>query len=184
MAELLDRLMESPEQSSPEQELAVQAMSDRQGVLQDCQRELSDEVNTVENAIPTACGDATKSMGGAGVAMERARDYLDQGVAIAGEGHQRQASDRVRETQEHLQQSMDDQQQMQQAMRQMQGEKGDESGDKKSNEAPQNQPDIPSPELFKTPEEYREALLEGMAGEVPEEFKALKARFYEDLVRQ
>ena len=116
--------------------------------------------------------------------MERARDYLDRGVAISGEGHQRQASDRVRETQEHLQQSMQDQQQMQQAMRQMQGEKGDESGDKKSNEAPQNQPDIPSPELFKTPEEYREALLEGMAGEVPEEFKALKARFYEDLVRQ
>jgi hypothetical protein len=184
MAELLDRLMESPEQSSPELELAAQAMSDRQGELQDWQRELADEVKTVENAIPTASGDATKSMGGAGVAMERARDYLDQGVAIAGEGHQRQASDRVRETQEHLQQSMDDQQQMQQAMRQMQGEKGDESGDKKSNEAPQNQPDIPSPELFKTPEEYREALLEGMAGEVPEEFKALKARFYEDLVRQ
>ena len=90
----------------------------------------------------------------------------------------------VRETKEHLQQAMQDQQQMQQAMRQMQGEKSGADGEDMTNQAPQNQPEIPSPELFKTPEAYREALLEGMAGDVPEEFRTLKDRFYEDLVRQ
>ncbi len=184
MAALLKLLDESPGQSSPELETAARAMSDRQGQLQDWQRELMDEVRTIENAIPTANGEAVRSMGEAGSAMERARGFLEDGIAIAGEGHQRQAADLVQETKQHLQQSMEDQQQMQQAMRQMQGEKSGNDGEKKTDRMPQNQPEIPSPELFKTPEEYREALLEGMTGDVPEEFKALKARFYEDLVRQ
>jgi hypothetical protein len=184
MAELLELLDDSPGQSSPEMEAATRSMSERQGQIQDWQRELMDEVKTIENAIPTANGEARKSMKGAGDAMERAREFLEEGVAIAGEGHQRQASGLVRDTREQLQQSMQDQQQMQQAMRQMQGEKSGGEGDQMTNQAPQSQPEIPSPELFKTPEAYREALLEGMAGDVPEEFKGLKARFYEDLVRQ
>jgi hypothetical protein len=44
--------------------------------------------------------------------------------------------------------------------------------------------ELPAPELFQTPEAYRRALLEGMSGEVPEEFEALKKRYYEELVRQ
>lgn len=184
MADVLAQLEESPGQSNPEMETATRAMSDRQGQLQDWQRELMDEVKAIEGAIPTAKGDAARSMNNAGGSMESAREFLEEGVAIAAEGHQREAAGMVRETKEHLQQAMQDQQQMQQAMRQMQGEKGGSDGEDMTNQAPQNQPEIPSPELFKTPEAYREALLEGMAGDVPEEFKSLKDRFYEDLVRQ
>jgi hypothetical protein len=184
MASILSQLIDAPGQSSPELEAAAQALSDQQGRLQDWQRELSEEVRTIENAIPTASGKAAESMAGAGLAMERARSFLEDGVALAGEGHQRQASDLVRETQNHLQQSMEDQQQMQQTMRQMQGEKGGSGGKDKSQSVPQDQPEIPAPELFKTPEAYRKALLEGMSGTVPEEFKSLKKRFYEDLVQQ
>ena len=35
-----------------------------------------------------------------------------------------------------------------------------------------------------TPEAYRRALLEGMEGEVPSEYRALKKRYYEELVNQ
>ena len=184
MADLLARLEDSPGQSNPEMEMATRAMSDRQGQLQDWQRELLDEVRAIEGAIPTAKGDAAQSMENAGGSMESAREFLEEGVAIAAEGYQREAAGMVRETKEHLQQAMQDQQQMQQAMRQMQGEKSGADGEDMTNQAPQNQPEIPSPELFKTPEAYREALLEGMAGDVPEEFRTLKDRFYEDLVRQ
>ena len=184
MANLLSQLADSPGQSSPELEAAAQALSDQQGRLQDWQRELSEEVRTIENAIPTASGKAAQSMAGAGAAMERARGFLEDGIALAGEGHQRQASDLVRETQNHLEQAMEDQQQMQQTMRQMQGEKGGGGGKEKSQSVPQDQPEIPAPELFKTPEAYRQALLEGMSGTVPEEFRSLKKRFYEDLVQQ
>ena len=73
---------------------------------------------------------------------------------------------------------------MQQSMSAMNGEKRAESGDEPGDSPSTVEPEIPAPELFKTAEDYRRALLEGMAGEVPEEFQALKKRFYEDLVRQ
>jgi len=57
------------------------------------------------------------------------------------------------------------------------GEGGDES------EAPMTI-ELPTPEEFQTPEEYRRALLLGMQGDVPDEFEALKRRYYEDLVSQ
>ena len=44
--------------------------------------------------------------------------------------------------------------------------------------------ELPDPEDFQTPEEYRRALLEGMRGDVPDEFEALKKRYFEELVRQ
>ena len=117
--------------------------------------------------------------------MGRAHDALDLGEAIPGEGHQRRAIDLVRETAEHLQQSMEKQSQMQQSMAAMRGEQRGENGDEHGDsQTTATEPEIPAPELFKTAEAYREALLEGMAGEVPEEFEALKKRFYEDLVRQ
>ena len=83
--------------------------------------------------------------------------------------------------------------QYQQAMRQArsmarQGAEGDGSGDGRPggdeglDEA--SRIEIPAPEDFQTPEAYREALLEGMQADVPEEYRALLRRYYEDLVRQ
>ena len=131
--------------------------------------------------MPTSTGEALEAMNQAGQAMEQARSSLDGGLPMQGEGSQRHAAMLVRETKEHLQQASDKQQQMEQMMQRMKGQRS-EDGSKTSNNMVNA--DIPAPELFKTPEEYRQALLEGMAGAVPEEFKALKRRFYEDLVRQ
>ena len=51
-------------------------------------------------------------------------------------------------------------------------------------QASSHQIEIPAPESFQTPEAYRKALLEGMEAEVPDEYRALKQRYYEELVRQ
>jgi hypothetical protein len=78
-------------------------------------------------------------------------------------------------------------QQMQQARGQMQGQQRDE-GDGGEEEGPMDQDpgsiDIPAPEDFQTPEAYRRALLEGMAGDVPEEYRSMKQQYFEELVRQ
>jgi hypothetical protein len=184
ISSLLDSLLAVPGESNPALIEATRALGEQQGGLQDRQRVLGQEVRTIEAALPVATGEASKAMSGAGVAMERARGALEQGVAVSGEGHQRRAVDLVRETAAHLQQSMEDQAQMQQSMSAMNGEKRAESGDEPGDSPSTVEPEIPAPELFKTAEDYRRALLEGMAGEVPEEFQALKKRFYEDLVRQ
>ena len=120
----------------------------------------------------------------AGEQMSRAQGAVEMGLAMPAEGHQRRAVDKVRETQEHLEQAMEKQSQMQQSMAQMRGERGGQGGERTGETHAGGEPDIPAPELFQTAEAYREALLEGMAGDVPKEFETLKRRFYEDLVRQ
>ncbi|MAY82139.1 MAG: hypothetical protein CL930_15335 [Deltaproteobacteria bacterium] len=184
MVEILKQLVTKPLQSNPEVQAAARALSQEQGAMKDRQRELAQEVQTIENAMPTGTGKAQEAMAEAGESMDRAQNALEMGSVMVGEGHQRHASDQINETRQHLEQAMQQQQQMKRMMRQMNGEEG---GDQTGNETEgmaMEQPEIPAPELFKTPEAYREALLEGMSGNVPEEFKALKRRFYEDLVRQ
>jgi hypothetical protein len=184
MAVLLRQLLEKPVQNNPEVQAAARALSQEQGAMKDRQRELAQEVQTIENAMPTGTGEAQDAMSEAGESMERAQNALEMGSVMVGEGHQRHASDQINETRQHLQQAMQQQQQMKRMMRQMNGEEGGDQTGAESEGMTMEQPEIPAPELFKTPEAYREALLKGMSGNVPEEFKALKRRFYEDLVRQ
>jgi hypothetical protein len=65
------------------------------------------------------------------------------------------------------------------------GESGDEDGGGgEGDQEGRDDVQIPLPADFRTPEEYRKALLEGMRGDVPEEYRALNRRYYEELVRQ
>ncbi|MFT4627995.1 MAG: hypothetical protein ACI8PZ_006689, partial [Myxococcota bacterium] len=101
------------------------------------------------------------------------------------EGSQGVAAERVREARESLEQARDQAAQEasqlgQSGQREPGG--GEEQRGRDMSEA-QNVP-IPSREDFRTPEEYRRALLEGMEGDVPEQYRALKRRYYEELVHQ
>ena len=184
LSALLAELESVPGESNPELEDATRALARAQAGLYDRQRGLGQEVKTIENALPVATGEAAKSMARAGQAMELSADALDQAVAVSAEGHQRRAVDLVRETAEHLKKSMEDQAKMQQSMAAMRGEQKAQQGDEGGDSPSSAEPEIPAPELFKTNADYRRALLEGMAGDVPSEFEALKKRFYEDLVHQ
>jgi DNA-binding transcriptional MerR regulator len=186
MRSILEEMRADPQSSSPELEAAARQLSSRQTGLRERQEELAQEVQTVERAMPTGDGSAQKNMKGAGRAMKDASGALERGEAMEGEGHQREAKRKIDETKDSLQMAAQRQQQMQQQMQRMEGE-GDapkpQDGD--SQHSPMTDgPEIPTPEAFKTPEAYRRALLEGMAEDVPEEFEALKKRFYEELVRQ
>ncbi len=183
---LLEQMQHNPAQTNPALEQAARSLSQQQGELRRRGQELEQEVQTVEQAIPTGNGEAKRSMEGAGQAMDRASDALGQGDAMSGEGNQRDAARQVGSARDHLQREMGEYQQMQQMQQRMsgeQGEGGNNDGDDQPSD-PMTQPEIPAPELFRTPEEYRRSVLEGMPADVPEEFKALKKRFYEDLVRQ
>jgi len=183
---LLEQLSEQPGESSPELEAAAQQLSGRQQALKQEHQALAEEVQTVERAMPTGDGSAQENMQGAGAAMESARGALDDGEAMQGEGHQREAARKLEAVRESLAQEMEQRRQMQREMQRMEGEgegrHSPEDGEGQGDDL--EQPEIPTPEAFETPEAYRRALLEGMAEDVPEEFEALKKRFYEELVRQ
>ena len=89
------------------------------------------------------------------------------------------AADALREEQAAREQLQDETQRM----RQGDSDQGKQpkSGDSSSSS---QSADLPAPEEFRTPEEYREALLQGMEADVPDEFQALKKRYYEELVHQ
>jgi hypothetical protein len=187
MLSVLDKLEERQQRDDPRMQQAAQEMAAQQQALQERQQQLQKEVQKVERALPTGDGQATEAMQRAGEAMERAEGSLEGGQAMAGEGHQREAAERVGEARERLGQQMQQMQQMQQARGQMQGQQRDE-GDGGEEEGPMDQDpgsiDIPAPEDFQTPEAYRRALLEGMAGDVPEEYRSMKQQYFEELVRQ
>jgi len=188
MAELLDSLEEIQQSDDPELQQAAQEMASRQRELQERQQQLQKDIQTVERALPTGDGEASEAMQRAGEAMERAGSSLDAGEAMQGEGHQREAAQRLGEAREQLQQQMQQMQQMQQARGQMQGERqegdGQDEGDQDGHGEDRLGFEIPAPEDFLPPEEYRKALLEGMSGDVPEEYRALKQQYFEELVRQ
>ncbi len=186
LARKLEDLLESQQSSSPEVEQAARELSGAQSELSRRQEDLEKKVREVEQGMPLAEGKATEAMQKAGAAMERAEGALEQGDALGGQGHQEEAADRLREAQDQLQSAMQQQQQMQQAQQQLQGNQPPPQGsDQEGTQS--SQPlsfELPPPEAFQTPEEYRRALLEGMAGEVPDEYRALNKRYFEELVRQ
>ena len=124
--------------------------------------------------------------------MRDAGDDLGRGRPMEAEGSQGVASRRLEDAQQSLRQAM------QQASEQAQGgsqssegqegrgEEGDSEGADRGGQGNERdiELDIPTREEFRTPEEYRRALLEGMEGEVPEEYRSMKRRYYEELVHQ
>jgi uncharacterized membrane protein YccC len=138
--------------------------------------------------MPTADGSASGAIQQAGEAMGRAEQALREGQASAGEGHQLDAANRVGEARDNLQQQMQQMQQMQQAARNMRKKSGEGEGEQHGPEdqgmSAADDLALPPPEDFPSPEAYRQGLLRGMEASVPEEYEALKKRYFEDLVRQ
>jgi hypothetical protein len=120
---------------------------------------------------------------------KRAADAMQDGDAMSAEGGARAAEAGLEEAQRALEQAKQDMQSMaresrgQSSGKDKKGE-GDQPKDGDDGGAEDGEIALPTPESFRTPEEYRKALLEGMEGDVPEEYKALNRRYYEELVRQ
>ncbi|MGB0641668.1 MAG: hypothetical protein ACPGTU_20210, partial [Myxococcota bacterium] len=79
MAKLLQQLLEKPVHTNPEVQAAARGLSQEQGAKRDRQRELAQEVQTIENAMPTGTGEAQEAMSEAGLSMERAQNALEIG---------------------------------------------------------------------------------------------------------
>jgi chromosome segregation ATPase len=183
--QILQQLQLSSATEPPELQQLAQQMSQRQQELQQRQQQLSQDLKRVEQALPTADGSASKAMKQGEQAMERADKSLRRGESMPGEDHQRDAARNVRDAKERLDQQMQQAAEMQRLRKQMQ--QGQDSGRKNGGNEEHLSPEdftLPVPEDFQTPEEYRRALLEGMEADVPEEYRALNQRYFEELVRQ
>lgn len=120
--------------------------------------------------------------------MAKAEDALVEGLPLAAEGAEEAAADRIRLALEALQQPAAASAQMGAEMgASSEGQGGDPDGSG-SGEAFGGEPnpimELPEPERDVDIARYRRELMQGMEGDVPDEYEALKRRYYEELVRQ
>jgi transcription termination factor NusB len=190
--DLLEQMAQRQAQTSPALQQELQQMEGDQQQLSERAKQTAGRAGDLAENLPMdAPGLADGAKRGADQAA-RAAEAMGDGDAMSTEGGQRAAEDGFREAEDALQQAQRNLQQMQQAAKGEGSGKGDRKngpdGGKESsgdgNDLLSGQMALPAPEAFKTPEEYRRALLDGMEGEVPEEYKALNRRYYEELVRQ
>ncbi len=159
-----------------------QALSSRLSDAGERARELGQKLPVQPRGLDAELDEAGERMG-------EASRQLGEGRAMQAEGEQSVAADRVAAARRKLEQAME--RSKAQSARIGDGGGGasgddedGEQGEGGQGETRENQVEIPGREEFRTPEEYRRALLEGMEGDVPEEYRALKKRYYEELVAQ
>jgi hypothetical protein len=183
---LLRRLDAYLNSASPGLQKAAQKLSGDQLGIQGETQKAQALAKQLSEKLPMGAPGLNEGMEGAVREMDRAAASLQRARTVEAEGAEGAAADRLRQAREALEQAAAAMAQMQEAMR-GQGQPGGQppnGRDKEGQQRHQDPIEIPAPEEFQSPEAYRKALLEGMQGDVPSEFEALKRRYYEELVRQ
>lgn len=188
--ELLDKLRELSDAVDPETRQAVQDLAKEQQALDERLSEARQSAKELSRQMPVRPDGLEESLEEAQDEMGRAEGSLEGGKPMPAEGSMGAAAQRIADARESVQQAMRQAQQMAQGSRGGESQEGDQQqgsrdqGNDGTGDLRGMQIEIPGPEDYLVPEEYRRALLEGMEGEVPEEYRALKKRYYEELVQQ
>ena len=190
LVELLSGADERNNRASPALAQKLQRQSPTQEALREDVLEVTPFARELAEQLPMGAPGLVESLEGADREMRRADSALDRARAVEAEGAEEAAADRVRQAIEALSQAGAAMGEMSAAMQQ-EGGQGGREGDEQAQSAdgpdgddPGGRIELPNPEEFRTPDEYRKALLEGMQATVPEEYEAQKRRYYEELVRQ
>ena len=185
---LLEAMNRDVNIASPELREAVQAQVPTQDALREDTIATQEPAGQVAAMLPMGAPGLEENIDAGVREMDRASSSLQDGWAYDGQMAEEAAADRIKLALESLQQAAAAMQDMSEAMEGggQGGPGGSDPGgaDGGMGEDPDPFMDMPDPNDFPTPEEYRQALMEGMQGDVPPEYEQLKARYYEELVRQ
>lgn len=187
LLEVIRRLDAAPDPALREVARGLQGrqreLGERMEAAADDARRKAREMAVTPQGLEEAVTEAVERMGQAAGDLGAAR-------AEQARGSQRVASRRVQDAIDALQQAMQAASRQQRELEEgggAGGPGGEEPGGGGRTEGNEDDPApfrMPEPEEFQTPEQYRQALLEGMEGQVPEEYRAMKRRYYEELVHQ
>lgn len=184
---LLDELDSSQGQLSPQSRRQAEELQDRQRDLDNRLKQAQQDAREFARQSPVRPDGMEASLEEASERMGQASDDLGEGELMQAEGSQGVAAQRIREAIEAVEQAQ--QQAQQQAMQLSQPQAGQRQAGAEPSRGPdgddnRNKVRIPGREEFIAPEEYRRGLIEGQQGEVPDEYRAMKRRYYEELVTQ
>ncbi len=185
----LEQLADQRSATSPELQQALQQLAGEQQQLSEQIGQAGQRAEQVGQQMPIRSPGLKEGMEQATEQSQRAGEAMQAGDPTGAQGGQQATEDGLQQAQQALKDAQDRMRQLQQASSGsgQQGEEQEGEGQGKEGEAENTEGaelELPSPEQFSTPEEYRRALLEGMEGEVPEEYRSMNRRYYEELVRQ
>jgi predicted nucleic acid-binding Zn-ribbon protein len=184
----LEQLAEQRSATSPELQQALQQLAGEQQQLSDKIGQAGQRAEQVGQQLPVRSPGLKEGMEQATEQSKRAGEAMEAGDPTGAQGGQQATQDGLEQAQQALKDAQERMRQLQQASSgsqpgdEQEGEGKGEAGEGENTEGAQLE--LPTPEQFTTPEEYRRALLEGMEGEVPEEYRSMNRRYYEELVRQ
>lgn len=182
---LLDKLQR--QQASPELQRALEQLADQQQQINERAEQVSKDAQGVARSLPMKAPGLQKGAEQAAEESGRATQAMRDGDPMSAAGGQQATEDGIQEARDALKQAEQTMQSMAKGSGQG-GASGDgEPGEDQSGNGqgpPMGEMTLPAPEQFQTPEAYRRALMEGMQGEVPEQYKSSNLRYYEELVRQ
>lgn len=185
---LLEGMAERQSTASPQLQQELQALAGRQQQVQERAESAAEQAGRLADGLPMRAPGLEEGARQGAEQAGRATESMQEGDAMGAEGGQRAAEEGFRRAQEALRQAQQDLQSMQQSGggggRRDGADEGEGEGGTHGEGREGGDIALPAPEEFRTPEEYRRALLEGMSGEVPEEYRSLNRRYYEELVRQ
>ncbi len=189
---ILDKLEKESRMTDPSTRRQARQLQQQQQQLQQRLQQAEQQAQQVMREFPVRPDGLEEALDDANQQMGQSGQELQDGKPMPSEGAQGMAAQRLKDAQDALKQAMqqaaEQQQQLQEGQGQGQGEPKDgESGGRESgqNERFDTQDmQITSDEDDFSAEEYRRQLLEGMEGDVPEEYRSWKKRYFEELVRQ
>lgn len=185
---LVERIYQCLNTGTPDLAAAARELAgDQTGLHEETDQARDQAAQLDQMAQPLGLPGVVEAIDAALEEMTRAEDSLGGARVQEAEGAELAAADRLWQAQQQLAQGAEALKQLQDAMAQAGGRPGGEEpggGTKGEEDLSQHgEIEIPIDDLLDA-EAYRKALLEGMKGEVPAEFEALKRRYYEELVRQ
>lgn len=188
-AALLRAMHDQKTQSPPALQKQLQSLAQKQQQISDRADQMSAGAQDISRQLPMRAPGLAEGAQQAAEQAQRAEDAMGEGDAMGAEGAQRATEEGLQRARDALNQAQRDLRELQQQARgggQDNEQKGGGGGDKPGfgDDTSPGSMQIPAPEEFQTPEEYRRALLDGMGGQVPEQYKASNRRYYEELVRQ
>ncbi len=188
--EILDRMEEQQSTTSPELQQELRELAEQQQQVAEREQQVAERAEGLAGELPMDAPGLAEGTQRAAKQGERAEQAMREGRAMEAEGGQRAAEAGLKEAESALKEAEQNLREMQRQRRggrqgeQDPGEEGEGEGSGEDQPQPAAELAIPAPEAFQTPEAYRKALLEGMSGDVPEEYRALNRRYYEELVRR
>lgn len=184
----LERMTRQQARLSPESLAASQALAEQQEQLRQRTQAAAQQAERLSREFAMRAPGLSEGVKRAEQEMGNASELLKGGKPVEGEGAELAAANHLAEASQALERAMRDREQMQRFMQgqsanRPEGQKQSQKDGEKTDRCAERV-EIPVPEEFRTPEAYRRALLEGMSGAVPQEYEALKRRYYEELVKQ